>query len=103
MSRMWRMNLSVRFPNTKHAKHVLARAIACCLLQVLPSCQIPKLRQAEPAPGLPADFNVPTSAAATGAANGAAIGTAIGATSGGSIGAAIGAASGGAIGAVVGV
>src|SRR5262245_21738599 len=52
-----RMNLSVGFLNTKHVKHVLARAITCSMLLVLPSCGIPGFRQAEPAPGLPANFN----------------------------------------------
>jgi multidrug efflux system outer membrane protein len=56
------MNFSVRFSNTKHMKHVIARAIACSImLVVLPSCGIPKLRQAQPGPGLPADFNGATS------------------------------------------
>ncbi len=50
------MNLSVRFSNTKHVKHVIARAIACSMLLVLPSC-IPNLRQPEPGPDLPAGFN----------------------------------------------
>jgi NodT family efflux transporter outer membrane factor (OMF) lipoprotein len=57
-----RMNLSVRFSNIKHVKQVLARAIACSVLLVLSSCAlIPKLRQAEPGPGLPAGFNGATS------------------------------------------
>ena len=60
-SRTRRMNLSVRFSNTKHVKHVIARAIACSMLLVLPSCGIPNLRQAEPGPGLPASFNGATS------------------------------------------
>ena len=56
------MNLSVRFSNAKHMKHVIARAIACSImLLVLPSCGIPPLRQPEPGPGLPADFNGATS------------------------------------------
>ena len=39
------MNLSVRFSNAKHMKHVIARAIACgIMLLVLPSCGIPPLR-----------------------------------------------------------
>ena len=57
------MNLSVRFSNAKQMKHVIARAIACSImLLVLPSCGIPPLRQPEPGPGLPADFNGATSA-----------------------------------------
>ncbi len=55
------MNRSGRFLSAKHAKHVIARAIACSMLLVLPSCQIPKLRQAEPGPDLPAGFNGATS------------------------------------------
>ena len=56
------MNLSVRFSNAKHMKHVIARAIACSImLLVLPSCGIPPLRWAEPGPGLPASFNGATS------------------------------------------
>src|SRR5258708_2895954 len=51
-----RMNLSVGFLNTKRVKHVLARATACSMLLVLPSCGIPCLRQAEPGPGLPASI-----------------------------------------------
>jgi multidrug efflux system outer membrane protein len=56
------MIVSVRLSNTKHVKRVLARAIACgMLLLVLPSCGIPKLRQAMPGPvvpaGYPAGFN----------------------------------------------
>ena len=39
-------------------KRVLARAIACgALLLVLPSCGIPQLRKADPAPGLPESIN----------------------------------------------
>jgi len=48
------MNLTQRFSNAKHMKHVIARAIACgIMLLVLPSCGIPPLRKAQPAPGLP--------------------------------------------------
>ena len=55
------MNLSVRFSNKSHVVHVIARAIACSMLLVLPSCAIPNLRQAEPGPDLPAGFNGATS------------------------------------------
>src|SRR5262245_40414812 len=59
---MMRMNRSVRLSNTKHVKHVLARAVACSImLLVLPSCAIPPLRQAEPGPALPASFTGATS------------------------------------------
>ena len=41
---------------------MVARAIACSImLLVLPSCGIPPLRHPEPGPGLPTDFNGPTS------------------------------------------
>jgi multidrug efflux system outer membrane protein len=56
------MNLSVRFSNAKHMKHVIARAIACSImLLVLPSCGIPPLRHPEPPPGLPETLNGATS------------------------------------------
>ncbi len=41
----------------KHARHVIARAIACSMLLVLPSCGIPNLRPAQPGPLLPAGFS----------------------------------------------
>jgi multidrug efflux system outer membrane protein len=50
------MKLSVRFPKPKHARHALARAIACSMLLVLPSCGIPPLRPAKPGPDLPPSF-----------------------------------------------
>jgi NodT family efflux transporter outer membrane factor (OMF) lipoprotein len=51
------MNLAVRFSNTKHAQHVIARAIACSLLLlVLPSCGIPPLRQSKPGTILPENY-----------------------------------------------
>jgi NodT family efflux transporter outer membrane factor (OMF) lipoprotein len=59
------MNLSVRFLNAKRVKHVIARAIACCMFMVLPSCQIPNLRLAEPAPPLPGDYNAAAGSGAT--------------------------------------
>jgi multidrug efflux system outer membrane protein len=55
------MNLAVRFSSAKRAKRVIARAIACGVLLVLPACQIPKLRQAEMGVALPASFNGVTS------------------------------------------
>lgn len=54
------MNLSVSFSNTERLKHVLARALACSMLLVLPACGIPNLRQAEPGPDLPAGFKSAT-------------------------------------------
>ena len=44
-------------PTAAGLQRVLARAIACSLLLVLPSCAIPTLRLAEPGPGLPPTFN----------------------------------------------
>jgi multidrug efflux system outer membrane protein len=55
------MNLSARFASTRYVKHMLARAFACSMLLVVPSCAIPDLRQADPVPDLPADFNGATS------------------------------------------
>jgi NodT family efflux transporter outer membrane factor (OMF) lipoprotein len=55
------MNLAVRFLNAKHVQHVLARALACGMMLVLPSCGIPPLRQAEPGPELPLGVNGATS------------------------------------------
>jgi NodT family efflux transporter outer membrane factor (OMF) lipoprotein len=51
------MNLATRFSNPKQMRYVLARAIVCSVLLILPSCAIPTLRPAEPGPALPADFN----------------------------------------------
>src|SRR5690348_16166972 len=50
------MNLSVRPSNTRHEKHVIARAIACSMLLVLSSCGIPNLRPSVPGPLLPASY-----------------------------------------------
>jgi multidrug efflux system outer membrane protein len=55
------MNRSVRSSNTTRVKRVLARAIVCSMLLILPSCGISPLRQAQPGPGLPATFNGVTS------------------------------------------
>ena len=55
------MNLSVRFSIAKHMKRVIARAIACSMVLVLPSCQIPHLLQAEPGPSLPTGYSGATS------------------------------------------
>jgi outer membrane protein, multidrug efflux system len=53
------MNLSVRLSNSKLAKHVIARVIACSmLLLVLPSCGIPNLRPAKLGPDVPEKFTV---------------------------------------------
>ncbi len=57
------MNVSLRLSNSKHRKHVIARAIACSfMLLFLPSCGIPPIRKPEP-PGsdLPTTFNGATS------------------------------------------
>lgn len=50
------MNPSARIPNLKFVKQILARAIVCSVLLVLPSCAIPNLRPAMPAPDLPESF-----------------------------------------------
>ena len=55
------MNLSVSFSGKNHVQRVLARAIACSMLLVLPSCGIPLFRVGEPGPGLPPTFNGATS------------------------------------------
>jgi len=55
------MNLSLKSLNAKRVKRVIARAIACGPLLVLPSCQIPKLRQAELGTSLPTSFAGATS------------------------------------------
>ncbi len=51
------MNLSASLLNTRHVKHVLARAMVCGMLLALPSCGIPPLRPPTPAPKLPPDYN----------------------------------------------
>lgn len=51
-----RMDLATSFSIAKQVMRVIARAIACSILLVLSSCQIPSLRQAEPGPILPASF-----------------------------------------------
>src|SRR6476646_1510895 len=55
------MNHSMRFSVTTYAKQILARAIICIMLLILPSCCLPQLRQAECGPDLPASFNGVTS------------------------------------------
>src|SRR5262249_37624420 len=55
-TRAMRMNLSVNCSSAVRVMQVLARAVACGLLLVLPACAIPQLRVAEPAPVVPGDF-----------------------------------------------
>src|SRR5262245_54584207 len=55
-SRTRRMNISMRCSNAKRMKHVIAIAIVCSFLLVLPSC-IPILRRPSSAPPLPTDFS----------------------------------------------
>ena len=56
------MKVLPRLSNARPMKRVIARAIACgALLMVLPSCGIPQLRKAEPAPGLPENISGTTS------------------------------------------
>lgn len=50
------MKISVRFSSTRHAERLLASAIVCSMLLVLPACGIPNLRQAMPGPNLPASY-----------------------------------------------
>jgi outer membrane protein, multidrug efflux system len=54
------MKLSVRLSNAKQMKRVIARAIACSMLLVLPAC-LPALRNPVPAPKLPETFRGVTS------------------------------------------
>jgi outer membrane protein, multidrug efflux system len=54
------MKLSVRLSNVKQMKHVVARAIACSMLLVLPAC-LPALRNPVPAPAPPETFRGATS------------------------------------------
>ena len=71
-SRTSRINLSARGSTRRTPRRTRRRrrsirstllriAIVCSMLLVLPSCGIPKLRQAEPRPDLPAGFNGATS------------------------------------------
>jgi NodT family efflux transporter outer membrane factor (OMF) lipoprotein len=53
------MKLSVRSSNAKQ-RRVIARAIACSILLILPSCGIPNLRHPEPGAGLPPGFDAVT-------------------------------------------
>lgn len=57
------MNFLERLTNVAHLKRVLARAVACGLLLVLPSCRIPLLRPAEQGPDVPSNFNGATNGA----------------------------------------
>jgi NodT family efflux transporter outer membrane factor (OMF) lipoprotein len=52
------MKYSAKISSAKHEKLMIAKAIVCGMLLVLPACHIPTLRQAEPGPDLPAGFNV---------------------------------------------
>ena len=54
------MNLVLRFSNAKPWQRAIATSVACAVLMVLPSCQIPNLRVAEPGPALPTGFNTAT-------------------------------------------
>lgn len=74
------MNRSEAYLNGNRRNRVIARALACATLFVLPACHIPGLRPPEPGPGLPASFS--------GASGSIAIGS--GATRSGGISGAIG-------------
>lgn len=50
------MNLATNLPCRKHVAYLLARALICGILMVLPSCAIPNLRQADPAPEMPSSY-----------------------------------------------
>lgn len=50
------MELSSRLSNERRTRRVIARAIACSLVLVLPSCHIPKLRDAESVSVMPETF-----------------------------------------------
>lgn len=54
------MTRTSRFWTAKHRARVIARALACSALLVLPSCRIPWLRSPEPAHPLPTEFNIAT-------------------------------------------
>ena len=56
------MNLLVSLSSTKQKSRAIAIAIVCCFLLVLPSCGMPRIRHADPAPPLPEDFNGAASA-----------------------------------------
>ncbi len=52
------MNLSARLSNAMHMKHVIATAIVCSMVLVLPGCHIiPVLRSPQPPPPLPERIN----------------------------------------------
>lgn len=51
------MDLCATFWNAARRRRVMARAIACGVLLVLPSCRIPCLQPPPPPPAIPADFN----------------------------------------------
>src|SRR5215469_2257629 len=51
------MDRPMKRSNTKHAKCVLARAVVCGMLLLLPACHIAPLRPAQPGPLLPETFN----------------------------------------------
>ena len=51
------MNLSTSSSGTRRRTRVIARALACGVFLVLPSCQIPTLRPAQLGSELPASFN----------------------------------------------
>lgn len=62
------MNLSLRFPHVWRKRRAVAGAIACGALLLLPSCQLPGLRQAESGPAVPVGFNAPDNSTAAGPA-----------------------------------
>ena len=63
------MKFSAQCFSAGHVKRMLARAVTCSMLLVLPSCAIPCLRQPEPTPGVPEAFKGATSPESTTAAS----------------------------------
>ena len=60
------MNFSLRFPEARRERRSVAGTIVCGVLLLLPSCQLPRLRQAEPAAIVPVGFNASDNSNATG-------------------------------------
>ncbi len=63
------MNFLLRFPKSRRERCSVVGAITCGVLLFLPSCQLPNLRRAEPAPIVPVGFNASDNSSATGPAD----------------------------------
>ncbi len=59
-------NLALKFLDSRHMQRMLATAIVCSILLLLPSCAIPGLRHPEAPPALPDTFKGDTSAESSG-------------------------------------